>query len=104
MPGDEPFFGKSEHVTTILTVGAQGYRECPSRNVLGGAPQLDDGQMRLLGVVGHFQVEPNARSTSDRDARGSAWRPAWPTRARFESRISASRMPSVIGFVGRLAT
>ncbi len=36
--GDEPFFGKSEHVTVILAVGAQGYRECPSRNVLRGSP------------------------------------------------------------------
>ena len=38
VPGDEPFFGKSEHVTVVLTVGAQGYRECPSRNVLRGTP------------------------------------------------------------------
>ena len=78
VPEDEPFFGKSEHVTVILTVGAQGYRECPGTNVLRCTPQPDDGQMRLLGVVSHFQVESNARFTSDRDARGSAWRPAWP--------------------------
>ena len=38
VPGDEPFFDKSEHVTVILTVGAQGYRECPGRNVLRGTP------------------------------------------------------------------
>ena len=38
VPGDEPFFGKSEHVTVVLTVGAQVYRECPSRKVLRGTP------------------------------------------------------------------
>ena len=38
VPGDEPFFGKSEHVTVVLTVGAQGYRECPSRNLLRDTP------------------------------------------------------------------
>ncbi len=56
--------------------------------------------MCLLGVVSHVQVEPNARFASDRDARGSAWCPAWPTRPRFESRISASRMPLAIDLVG----
>jgi hypothetical protein len=38
VPGDEPFFGKSEHVTVVVTVGAQVYREYPSRNVLRGTP------------------------------------------------------------------
>ena len=38
VPGDERFFGKCEQETVVLTVGAQGYREYPSRNVLRGTP------------------------------------------------------------------
>ena len=68
-----------EHIRVVLTVGAQGYRECPNRKVLRGTSQLNDRQMLLLGVVSHVQVEPNARFASDRDARGSAGCPTWPT-------------------------
>ena len=86
-----------------LTAGAQGGRECPSANVLRSTPEPDDGQVLLPGVVGHVQVESNTWFTSHRHAWGSAGCPAWPTGPRFESRIAASRMPSVIGFVGRPA-
>jgi len=36
--GDERFFGRWRTKNVVLTVGAQGYRECPSRNVLRGTP------------------------------------------------------------------
>ncbi len=36
VPGDEWVFGKSEHKTVVLTVGAQNNRECHAANVLRG--------------------------------------------------------------------
>ena len=38
VPGDDLFFGKLELAEVMLTVGAQGYRERPSTNVLRGTP------------------------------------------------------------------